>query len=162
MSDLDLALLRLVGAGKRAFLVAEQFAFQQVLREPDTVDRHERLSSPVAPGVDGPREDLFAGSTLAEEQHGGLAGSGLPGDFDRLFHRDTLTDDQTIPLVGLLGEELDVAFERFSLQRLADDDLEVCRVEGLGDEIVRAFFHRVHGRLDGAVRGDDDDGKIAS
>ena len=35
-------------------------------------------------------------------------------------------------------------------------------IERLGDEIISALFHRLHGPLDGAVGGDHDDSRLTA
>ena len=46
------------------------------------------------------------------------------------------------------------------LQRLGDDLADLVLVEGLGDEVEGAALERLDGRVDRAVRGDEDDGEL--
>ena len=88
VGGLDEARLRRVGSGERPARVAEELALEQRLREQRAVHRHEGPLAALAPGVDGPRDELFAGAGLPREQHGQLALRGAPrGAADRLGGR---------------------------------------------------------------------------
>ena len=70
MSGLEQArLAALARAGERAFLVAEQLALQQRLRERGAVHRHKRAQPPGAGVVDRLGEQFLAGAGLAGDQH---------------------------------------------------------------------------------------------
>src|SRR5215471_14173683 len=58
------------GAGKGAFLMAEEFAFEQAGGDGGTVELHEGLRPPCAERMDRPRQQFFPGPRLAVEQHG--------------------------------------------------------------------------------------------
>ncbi len=68
-----------------------------------------------------------------------------------------MPDHQAIALVGVLREQLQLSLQSFSLQCLANHDVEVIRVDGLGDEVVGSLLHRLDRRFHGAMGGDDDD-----
>jgi len=55
-----------------------------------------------------------------------------------------------------------LAFEDFPLEGFADDDGEVVHVDGLGEKIVGAFLHGLHGPVDGPMGGHHDDRQIES
>ena len=67
--QLELAELLLVRAGERAALVAEQRAFDELVRNRRQVDGDERRVAAARLAVQQPREQLLAGSALAEDQH---------------------------------------------------------------------------------------------
>ena len=60
----------LVGAGERAFAMAEQLAFDERLGQGAAVDRDERLVGPRALVVNGAGDQFLAGAGFAEDQHG--------------------------------------------------------------------------------------------
>src|SRR5262249_1105402 len=62
------------GAGESAFLVAEEFAFQQRFRDcgaidPDVIDR-----PPVAQAVKGPGDQFLAGAAFAKDENASVGG----------------------------------------------------------------------------------------
>ena len=69
LGQLEAALLRRVGAGERAFLVAEQLRLDQILRQRRAADLDERLLRPRRVVVDGVGDQLLAGARLAAQQH---------------------------------------------------------------------------------------------
>jgi hypothetical protein len=82
--------LVLFGAGEGAPGMPEELAFQQVGTQRGTVDGKENLVFPPAVGVDGPRDELFAGAALTADEHGGVGW----GHFCN--HRNHLPDFGTI------------------------------------------------------------------
>src|SRR5262245_23600488 len=58
------------GAGKGAFLMAEEFAFEQAGGDGGTVERHEGLRPPCAKRMDRPRQQFFASPRFAYKEHG--------------------------------------------------------------------------------------------
>ena len=55
-------------AGKSAFYIAEQFAFQKVFRECRAVDRHKGMVFAGTGVVDALRKELFSGSGFSVDQ----------------------------------------------------------------------------------------------
>ena len=72
LSHLQSPRLRLHRAGERPTLVAEQFAFEQTLRNGRTIDGDQRTSRASAVSVYRPRDAFFAGSRLSRDQHRGV------------------------------------------------------------------------------------------
>src|SRR5262249_12362286 len=66
---LELADTAPVGAGKRTFLVSEQFALQKVFRDCRAVKRQERPIGPGAVLVDGARDQFLSGAALSRDQY---------------------------------------------------------------------------------------------
>ena len=85
-------------------------------------------------------------------------GAACIDDVHRAAPRERRADDRAAALLGELGLEAAVLDEqRLLLERVADDPHDVRALERLGDEVVRAFLHRVDRGLDRAVRGHQHD-----
>jgi hypothetical protein len=61
------------GAGESAFNVTEQFALQQLRRNRRAIHGDKGLCIPPAVHMQRPRHQLFACTSLAQDQHGGVA-----------------------------------------------------------------------------------------
>ena len=86
--------IRLIGAGERALLVSEQFAFEQAGWNAAPLILMNGRCSPRAEIVDCAREQLLARAGLAEQQHGrSPVGRDNPGGFEDALQRPTLADD---------------------------------------------------------------------
>ena len=66
------------GAGERAFLVAEQFAFNQLTRNGGTVHLDERAFDKRTLLMDISREQLLARARFTDQQHAGIGARGRP------------------------------------------------------------------------------------
>ena len=75
VGTLDLADGLLHRAGKGAAFMAEQFGFQQVLRNCPAVDGDKRLLGTRAQLVQRLRQRLLAGAAFAQQQHRNIGGS---------------------------------------------------------------------------------------
>ena len=73
-------------AGKGAFLVAEQFGFEQVLRYCRAIDRNERLLRAGAAAVHEARQDFLARAAFPGDEHRGVRSCNLLGKLDDLRH----------------------------------------------------------------------------
>ena len=106
-------------------------------------------------------DQLFPGSALALQQHGGTAGRDLGDQVENLEHRLALADD-VFEVVALLQRalELDVLFFRLA-PRYGGPHVrqQLLVVPGLLDKVRRAGLHGPHRVLDRPVGGDDDHGK---
>src|SRR5208283_5568039 len=78
--------LVLDSSGERAANVPEQLALQKFFRERGAIDDDERLALAVAPSMDLPGENVFAGTAVAGEQNCRVAGGGLAGSFEQVLH----------------------------------------------------------------------------
>ena len=85
VGQLEAAGLAVVRAGERAFFVAEDFRFEQRVRQRRAVDGLEFRGLSAAQLVNHPRDELLAGAGRTENQHGNV---GLRGG------ADPLEDDQ--------------------------------------------------------------------
>src|SRR5262249_42780376 len=91
-------------ARERAFLVAEQLAFEQIERNRGAVHFHERASAARAERVDGPRDELFARAGLSLNQYGRMGGRNALDLLERRLERRTGSDDLLEP--GLVGNSV--------------------------------------------------------
>ena len=112
----ELALFAILRAGERAFLVAEQLAFEQRFGQCAAVDRHHRHVTPRAGGMDGPRHHFLPGAAFPGDQYGGLGGR---HHFDQLHH---LLHAGLLPISSVLGE----ASCRFSRSRTTSRRARLC------------------------------------
>ena len=146
LGELELPRLAVKGPGEGAFLIAEEFRFQQVFGDRGAVDGHERTRGAGTLVVN------VAGQKL-------LAHSALPLDQDR-----------GIGLRRPLGHLHEVLGERVHAQQggvldrrevpgvvVADRFLELIGGEGLEDVVGGAELHHVHRVFDGAEGGHQED-----
>ena len=155
---LEEPLLALVGVGERALHVAEELALQQVLGKGPAVDGDEGRVLARRQGVDGLGHELLARPALSRDEHGGAGGSDRAHDVEEAGHGPRHPEDPleavARPELGLEAEVL--LLKAHVLERLADDDLELVHVEGLGEIVVGPELHGPHRRFRGAVGGHHD------
>src|ERR1043166_8364962 len=104
-------------AGERAALVAEELALQKAERDRRAIDFDEGLVAARAEIVDRPRDHLFAGAGLAEDENGRIGrryGLDLP---ERLFQRLTVADAL---LEIVLGADLLLQIKRLVREPILD------------------------------------------
>src|SRR5439155_12214575 len=154
--ELELAELLTDGSRERALLVAEQHAFQEVLRDGCQIDgnkwrgcRQSRLA------MDQPRQQLFAGAALAQDQDGRGELGDLPRELDDRACRLARPDDE-LPL-GLLGdlraERHHLAVQILTLAGVADERSHRLVLEVLRDVVIRAVLDRLDRRFQLLDRG---------
>ena len=150
------------GSGKRALLMTEEFALEQVLRDGCAIDGHERLFGSAAILENGAGHQFLAGTTFTGDQRGGIRGSQLPDELKDLLHRSAAADHSQFVVLLLqlraYGNRLPRVPGR--LQRIGDQLLESGDIEGLEEVIVGPQFHGLDGRLRGAVGRHEDDRKL--
>jgi hypothetical protein len=129
--------------------VTEQLALDEGLGDGCAVDGHEGLAPPVGQVVDGSRHELLAGAALAEDQDRGGAGGGQLDPPVDLVHALGLAHQLTEAalLAQLVPEEVDLAGERFLLDRLLQQHLKPGGVHRLGEVVEGAVSHGLHGAL---------------
>ena len=156
--QLELPELLLVRAGERAALVAEQRALDQLVRDRRQVDRDERRVAPAGLAVEQPREQLLAGAALAENQHRRRQLRDLLHQIDDVADLPARTDQELAlaPLGDLGAQHHHLAVEILALAGVAHERSQLVVVEGLGDVVVGAVLHRLHGGLDLVDRRDHD------
>src|SRR5437870_7104605 len=116
LRELELAKLALVGAGERTLLVAEQVGLDESLGDRRWVDGDEGLLAPRALMVDGPRDELLAGTALAGDQHGRRRAGDLRDEAVELLDRGMPSDD----LVEIVRtRQLGAKKRHFALERAA-------------------------------------------
>jgi hypothetical protein len=150
----------LVGAGERALHVAEQLALDELARHRAAVHDDERLVVPRRAGVQTPRDEFFARTTLASDEH---TLAGLRDARDLLVEparREAVVGDQQgiCGGVGRRAAQAQVLAQQASVSTGAVDGL-LQQVEShrLGEEVERTVLHRLHGERHGAVPGHDHD-----
>jgi len=150
-----------ISAGERSFLVAEQFAFEQVFVECGTVDRDE-LPRPLLDGclMNRPRHLLFARARLARDQHRRGRIRNLADQFEDVVHFRALAQhvEEAVLAVDLLAQRDDFILQRSFAQGALGQENESLRVGRFEKEIVRPELHCLDRVRNRAVPGGDDDG----
>ena len=90
---LELADAAAVSPRERPFLVAEQLAFQQALRDGGAVDGQERPVGPAAVVVESAGDQFLAGAALAEDQHVHVLRRDAADRLAHLLHDRRAADD---------------------------------------------------------------------
>src|SRR5262249_4194884 len=164
IGQLHQALLRRLGVGECALLVAEQLALEQGLSDRGTVDFHERRIPPRALVVQAARDELLAGAALAVDQDGRrLAARQLADELAEPPGPLRLADELIDAILLLLQamESLDLTAGTYLLERARDRQLQLVEMlEGLLEVVGGAGLHRLDGALDLSEAGDDDDGDL--
>ena len=152
------------GARKRTFLVAEQFALDQRLRDRGTVDGDERFAAPRAVVMERASHQLLAGAALADDKHGAASVSHQADLLEQGTHRCTLPDDvvERMPLVQLRVQLGDLGRHGTFFQGHLDAVRQFLQIDRLGEEIKGPFLERRHGCVDGPVAGHEDHGGVGS
>ena len=162
MRQLEAARLARGGAGERALLVAEQLRLEQRLGNRRAVDRDERSVGARAQRVQRAREQLLAGAALAFEEHGRVGRRRAMQLLRHLPQLRILADDarRAAPLGELLLQQEVLGQHPPLRDRALDHQQQVIGIDGLGEEVHRAFLHRRDRVLDAAVGGHHDDRQL--
>ncbi|MCY1535923.1 hypothetical protein D9M68_713500 [compost metagenome] len=156
----DTLLLR---AGERARFMAEEFAFDDAFRQGSAVDRDERPVAAAAQAMQRRGHDLFARPGFAFDQDVHIRVRDMAQRLLDALHGRGCADERDF--VGLHRErglaQAAIFQHQMALFRGMRDrcDQPVGRV-GLGQEIVGAVLHALHGGRDVSVAGDEDDGNV--
>ena len=94
--ELDLSRLRLLRAGERAPLVAEQLRLEQLLRQRGTVQRDERSALSRGGAMDEARDDFLSGTRFTGQEHRRLGLRHLRGLLQRVDPLGRLADDARV------------------------------------------------------------------
>src|SRR5260370_34052591 len=89
--NFEKAFLVVDGAGERAFLMAEEFAFEERFGQRGTIKGEKQTVSARAVLVDSAGGKLLAGPAFAIDQHGGFAGSDALDESVDLLHARAVT-----------------------------------------------------------------------
>jgi hypothetical protein len=148
-----------VGTSEGALGVSEQFVGQQFLVESATVHCHERAGFAPAVMVQVVREKLLAGAGLAGNEDVAVGGRNLPRHLKEVLHVAILGEDAHLALVAfrLFPEAATFTPEAVFFQRLGHHLANFLRLEGLGQVIEGALFHRLDGGRQRGLAGDQDD-----
>ena len=155
---LELADLLLGGASERPLLVTEELRLDQLLRDRGAVHLDEAVAAPQAVAVDGARDELLAGTALAEQQHRrGRRRRPLDGVPD-LPQRHALAHHLVARLDGAL-ERAVLVHEPGLVESVPDRHEHALAGERLFDEVERAELGRLDGGAHGPVARNDDHGQ---
>ncbi len=148
------------GAGKRAPLMAEEFALQQSIGERGTVHRNEGPMGPRAPEMDEPRQQLFACTAFTVNEHGGLAGGHAFDRAQQSHHPRVLAEQRPVLhlMDGLTGSNpfLTACFE------IGDRPFQHVHGKRLQQILAGPEFHGLDGRLNRPVGRHEDDRRLRS
>ena len=151
------------GAGEGAFLVAEQDALDQILRDGAAIDGDEGLGSAGAFALDGARDQLLADARFAFDQHRDGGVGGPVAELDHALHGiaagDQVVEAKLAAGGGLHADQL--AVQRLDLERVLDGDFEPLGTHRLDHEVDGAGAHRRDGGVDAAMSGLHDDRRLA-
>jgi hypothetical protein len=153
VGELEAAALLLYRARKRAALVTEELALDQLRGDRGAVHFDEGAVRALRRAVDRARDELFAGAGLAGDQY---AHAGR-GDFGDLFFdasdRLRLTDHLFVAAL-LRFERADFGGERAALDRVLDGDQHALARERLLEKVGGAGGHRADRFFERGVTAD--------
>ena len=84
---------RLLGAGEGAFFVAKELRLEELRWQGGRLKRQKRATAPGAGGMNGPRHELFTGSSLTGDQDGRLLVAQSLDGLEDLHHRRGLANE---------------------------------------------------------------------
>src|SRR4030095_3620207 len=161
VGQLHQALLRRLGVGERALLVAEQLALEQGLGDGRAVDFHEGRVPSRALVVEAPGDELLAGAALTVDQDRRRLAPRELADQLAQATRALRVADELIDAVFLFlkaVEALDLSTGADLFQGTRDRQLELVEMlERLLEIVSSAGLHRLDRALDLSEPGDDDD-----
>ena len=130
-------------AGERAFFVAEDFAFDQRLRNRGAVDGDERLRLARAERVNGARDQFLAGAALAGDQDGGGAGRDHLDQAKDFLHALGGADQraQNADVAQLAAAGFQFAFGAAQARGVLQDIAQPGGIDRLLDEVEGAALH---------------------
>ncbi len=137
-----------VRAGERALLVPEEFRGQQRLCEGRAVHCHKGSLRPAAGRVHGPGHQLLARARLAGDQHRGVRGRNGADHLPESGHGRAAPHHVRTGLGGgqAAGEGGVFLDQAHMGEYIAQDDLELFKVQRLGQIVVCAGLDGFHSR----------------
>ena len=150
-----------VGAGERALLVSEEFAFEKIFRNGGAVDFDEGAGSALRMFVNGAGDQIFSDAAFAAEQHRRV------GRRDALDHREhglhfvALRDDVGVGVAAAerFAQRAVFLAQAAGVEFLANHQHQLVEGKRLRHVIAGADFHGFDGRFDRAVGGHHHDGE---
>ena len=133
------------GTGERAFLVAEEFGFEQAFGDGGAVDGDEIFGGAVGELVDGAGDDFLAAAGFAGDEDGGVGAGDAADELEDVLHGGRLADHGFAGGVGLGGGARGGGFlgaqGLVGLEGGLDDRAEFVGEGGFAEEIVAADLH---------------------
>ena len=133
--------------------MAEEFTLQQLRTQRRAVDNDEFRLGPSAEIVQRVGHQFLARAALALDEHRGPARRDLLDRFKDALHRLRVPQQpvQSVALRHLLLQRDILHLQRAAAQRTFDEQVQFLDVERLGDEMISAPLHRLHGHVHAAV-----------
>ena len=157
MGGLDTPLPAGMRPGKGAFLVAEELAFEQVLRDGAAIDRDERTLGAVAQSVDCASDELFSRPAIAPHENAGVGARNPAHRLEYALHGGAKPDDSLERFVRAVSLKLSVlSLELVHVKSPAQDDIELVNLDRLVEVVVGAEADRAERVLSLSLPGDDD------
>ena len=142
-------------AGESTALVAEQFAFEQLLRYGGGVDGHKRSACAGRMLVQGARHQLLTGAGFASHQDRDMALAQTPDGAEHVLHRGRLTHH--FRRIGTRG--VGDFFAQAFLHRAANQFDGFGQIKGFGQVLKCTALKGADGAVQVRERGHDDNGQ---
>ena len=142
--------------------MAEDLRLDQRRRDRAAVEGDERLVATPRQRVNRVRDDFFSRSRLADDEDVRVGVRDHLDLFEELLHPRRLADQmpERAHLLELTAKLEDLLLHHLLVFDGLEDDLQAREVDRLGHVILGADLERLHGRVDGGVAGEDDDGDV--
>ena len=162
LGQLEAADAALERPGERAFLMAEDFAFNQRLRDSSAVDGDEWLRLAGTERVNGAGDQLFASAALAGDEYRCGAGRNHFNQAKDFLHALGRSDQraENSDVAQLAPAGFQFAFRTAQTRGVLKNVAQPGGVHRLLDEVEGAAPHGGHGGIDAALRGQQNDGNL--
>ena len=137
---LEAANAALVRAGEGTTLVAEQFAFEQILRDRAAIDRDERRLGARAMLVNRARDQFLARAGLTANQHCYRLRRHAANLLAHFLHPAAHADQRRVAATGRIGERDRLAHDPTRCNGLVQHRKQLGDFEGFLQVVVRAAF----------------------
>ena len=146
-----------VGPGEGPPDVAEEFAFEERLRDRPATDDDERAFGPLAPAVQGAGDQLLARAGLPVDQDGAGRGGGSLNGPEDLLHPGAPPHELLKPVIPLhlLPQAAVLIDQSLLLHGPAYDVPDLVQFEGFGQVVAGPELHGLDRGLDRGVARDD-------
>src|ERR1019366_6870181 len=158
LGNFKFSFLAVLRAGKRALLVAEEFALQKRLGQSAAMNDYQRMKPSWAGLMDGARHQFLAGAALSGDEHGRVGGTYGFNGVEDLAHGAALANQFSGTRYFGYGLAQQYVFlgGAFMGQRVLYQVGDLVGVEWLGHVVVGAILQRCDRGLDRGVAGHDD------